>query len=124
MERSAIRDCWLREPRNPLRSLQATSLRFIGRSCIQANELQCSATFCTTGAESMPKFTILSRKDAFVDYLAEVEAETPEAAVSLVYDGKLEVEWEEHGVVEFDAVHMVALDDNGLEIESTARGKF
>jgi hypothetical protein len=28
---------------------------------------------------AMPKFTILSRKDAFVDYLAEVEAETPEA---------------------------------------------
>ena len=72
----------------------------------------------------MPKFTVLSRKDAFVNYLAEVEAETPQAAVDLAYDGTLGINWEERGVVEFDAVHMVALDDEGQEIESTARGRF
>jgi hypothetical protein len=72
----------------------------------------------------VPKFTILSRKDAFVDYLAEVEADTPQAAVDLAYWGGLEIEWKERGVVEFDAVHMVALDDEGQEIESTAQGDF
>jgi hypothetical protein len=72
----------------------------------------------------MPKFTILSRKDAFVDYLAEVEAETAEAAVELAYEGGPEIKWEERGVVEFDAVHMVALDQDGWEIEKTARGDF
>lgn len=72
----------------------------------------------------MPKFTILSRKDAFVDYLAKVEAETPEQAVDLAYEGGPEIKWEERGVVEFDAVHMVALDDEGWEIESTAQGDF
>lgn len=72
----------------------------------------------------MPKFTVLSRKDAFVDYLAEVEAETPEAAVDLAYEGGPEIKWEERGVVEFDAKRVVALDDDGWEIESTARGKF
>lgn len=72
----------------------------------------------------MPKFTILSRKDAFVDYLAEVEAASPQAAVDLAYEGGPEIKWEERGVVEFDAVHMVALDDEGREIENTAQGDF
>jgi hypothetical protein len=72
----------------------------------------------------MPKFTVLSRKDAFVDYVAEVEADTPEAAVDLAYEGRLDIKWEERGVVEFDACHMVALDDKDQEIESTARGDF
>lgn len=72
----------------------------------------------------MPRFTVLSRKDAFVDYLAEVEAETPEAAVDLAYEGGPGIEWEVRGTVHFDAVHMVALDDDGWEIEKTARGDF
>ena len=41
----------------------------------------------------MPKFTVLSRKDAFVDYVAEVEADTPEAAVDLAYEGRQEIKW-------------------------------
>lgn len=72
----------------------------------------------------MPKFTILSRKDAFVDDLAEVEAETPEAAVDLAYEGGPGIEWEPYGTVEFDARRVVALDDDGQEIENTARGQF
>ena len=72
----------------------------------------------------MPKFKVLSRKDAFVDYLAEVEAETEADAVELAYEGGAEIVWEEYGVVEFDARHVVALDENGKEIESTARGQF
>jgi len=72
----------------------------------------------------MPRFTVLSRKDAFVDYIAEVEAPDAQAAVDLAYDGGPGVVWEEYGVVEFDASHVVALDDDGLPIESTARGKL
>ncbi len=70
----------------------------------------------------MPKFTVLSRKDAFVDYLAEVEAPDAQGAVDLAYEGGPEIKWEERG--EFDAAHMVALDDDGWEIEKTARGDF
>lgn len=69
----------------------------------------------------MPVFMVLSRVDAYVDYLAEVEADTAREAVDLAYDG--DVVWEKSGVVEFDARHVVALDDDGEEIESTARGK-
>lgn len=71
----------------------------------------------------MPKFTILCRVDAYADYIAEVEAEFIEEAVDLAYDGDASVKWEERGVVEFDARRVVALDDNGEEIEETARGK-
>jgi hypothetical protein len=72
----------------------------------------------------MPKFKVLSRKDAFVDYITEVEAESAEKAVDLAYEGALGVVWEEYGVAEFDARHVVALDENGGEIEGTARGQF
>lgn len=71
----------------------------------------------------MPVFTVLSRVDAYVDYLTEVEADTAQEAVDLVYDCDVDVVWEKSGVVEFDARHVVALDDDGEEIESTARGK-
>jgi hypothetical protein len=72
----------------------------------------------------MPKFRVLSRADAFVDYVAEIEAESPEKAVELPYAGEAEIAWKEVGTVEFDARHMVALDDNGEEIETTALGDF
>ncbi len=71
----------------------------------------------------MPKFTILSRVDAYVDYTTEVEADSLEEAVDLAYDGFVPVQWTERGVVEFDARHVVALDANGNEIESYSRGK-
>jgi hypothetical protein len=72
----------------------------------------------------MPKFTVLSRKDAFIDYLTEVEAPDAQAAVDLAYEGGPEIKWEPYGTVEFDARHVVALDDDGIEIEVTARGDF
>jgi hypothetical protein len=71
----------------------------------------------------MPVFTVLSRVDAYVDYIAEVEADSAEDAVDIAYDGDPSVKWEERGVVEFDARRVVALDDNGEEIDSSARGK-
>jgi muconolactone delta-isomerase len=74
-------------------------------------------------ALSMPIFTVLSRVDAYVDYVAEVEADSAEEAADLAYEGDPSVIWQELGVVEFDARWVVALDDDGEEIEDTARGK-
>lgn len=70
----------------------------------------------------MPTFTILSRVDAFVDYLAHVDAEDAQAATDLAYEGGPGVVWQERGVVKFDARRVVTLDAAGEEIESTARG--
>jgi hypothetical protein len=72
---------------------------------------------------TMPKFTVLSRVDAYVDYLTEVEADTPEEAAEIAYDGGPEIKWIEQGTVEFDASRVVTLDANGDEIESTVCGK-
>lgn len=71
----------------------------------------------------MPKFAILSRVDAYVDYTTEVEAETAEEAVDLVYEGHVPVEWINHGVFEFDAVRMSAVDKDGEDIDGYVRGK-
>ena len=72
----------------------------------------------------MPKFVVLSRRDAFIDYVAEVEASNAQAAVNFAYEAGPELKWEKRGVVEFDARRVVALDENGVQIESTARGDF
>lgn len=72
----------------------------------------------------MPKFKVLSRADAFVDYIAEIEAETPKQAVELACRDARSIVWKEQGTVEFDARHIVALDEQGNEIEETACGDF
>lgn len=71
----------------------------------------------------MPKFTVLSRVDAYVDYACEVEADSAEEAVDLVYDGDIKVDWKEGGVTEFDAVRMSAIDKDGNDIDGYTRGK-
>jgi hypothetical protein len=71
----------------------------------------------------MPRFRILSRIDAYVDYVAEVEADNAEEAVDLAYERLVEIAWEKEGVVEFDARRVVALNDDGEEIEDYVRGK-
>lgn len=71
----------------------------------------------------MPKFTILSRVDAYVDYTCEVRTRTAEEAVDLVYGGHIEVKWKPGGVVEFDAVRMSAIDANGDDIDGYVCGK-
>lgn len=72
----------------------------------------------------MARFSVLSRVDAFVDYVAEVEADSPEEAVNLVYDGDVEVKWRNGASPNSRGRHVVALDDEDNEIESTARGDF
>ncbi len=71
----------------------------------------------------MPKFTIQSRVDAYVDYTTEVEAASAEEAVDLVYEGLVPVEWTNQGVVEFDAVRMSAVNEDGEDIDGYTRGK-
>ncbi len=71
----------------------------------------------------MPKFTVLSRVDAYVDYTCDVEADSAEEAVDLVYEGHVEVEWKHQGVVELDALRMSAIDGDWNEIDGYTRGK-
>jgi len=71
----------------------------------------------------MPKFTILSRVDAYVDYTCQVTARTAEEAVDLVYEGLVEVDWKPAGTCEFDAVRMSAIDKDGDDIGGYTRGK-
>ncbi|WP_426050563.1 hypothetical protein [Brevundimonas sp. SL161] len=71
----------------------------------------------------MPIFKILSRVDAYVDYTTEVEAGSAEEAVDLVYEGHVPVEWSSQGVVEFDAVRMSAVNEDGEDIDGYTRGK-
>ena len=71
----------------------------------------------------MPKFTILSRVDAYVDYSCKVTADSAEEAVDLVYEGLVDVKWKKLGVVEFDAVRMSAIEADGEDIDGYTRGK-
>ena len=70
----------------------------------------------------MPKFTVLCRVDAYVDYVAEIEADTAEDAALLAQDSSDEYEWEERGPVEFDARGYVTLNRVGDEIDRTRVG--
>lgn len=70
----------------------------------------------------MPKFTILSRVDAYVDYTCTVAAGSAEEAVDLDYGGLVDVR-EKQDVVEFDAVRMSAIDADGEDIDGYTRGK-
>lgn len=72
----------------------------------------------------MPKFRVLSRVDAFVDYVAEVEAEDAQAAADIAYEGVQKVIWKKRDVIEFDARRVVTLDSGNEEMEATARGDF
>lgn len=72
----------------------------------------------------MPKFQVLRRVDAYVDYIAEVEADTPAEAAERADWSPSDYEWNEQGVVEFDATLIVALDAEGNEIEGSETGKL
>jgi hypothetical protein len=71
----------------------------------------------------MPRFTIISLVDAYVEYEAEVEADTAEEAVDLAYDGHPSVDWRQSGVLEFDARRVYAADEDGEPIDGYTRGK-
>lgn len=71
----------------------------------------------------MPRFTVLCRQDAYVDYIARVDADTPEEAARTAYEDFEEQSWVKRDVVEFDAALFVTLDDDGREIVGTECGK-
>jgi hypothetical protein len=72
----------------------------------------------------MPTFRVLRRVDAFVDYVAEIEADSADKAVAKADADESRFKWQREGVHQFDARLFVALDENGDEIESTQRGDF
>jgi len=72
----------------------------------------------------MPSFRVLRRVDAFVDYLAEVEASSANEAAARAYDDETRFEWKQLSVAQFDARIFVAVDENGSEIDATQRGDF
>jgi hypothetical protein len=71
----------------------------------------------------MPKFEVLCRVDAWVDYVAVVEADDPEEAAWLAREGRA-LEWEPQGTVEFDARMYMTLGADGEPMESTKCGDF
>ncbi|MCH8488610.1 MAG: hypothetical protein LAT81_01605 [Oceanicaulis sp.] len=64
----------------------------------------------------------MSRVDAYVDYIAEVEATDADEAAAIAFDGGEDVIWTPQGVTEFDDRRVVTLDAQGAEVEATARG--
>ena len=64
-------------------------------------------------------FQVLCRIDAYADYVAVVEADSPEDAARLAADEPEAYRWEYHQTAEFDARMYVALDANGDEIDGT-----
>lgn len=71
----------------------------------------------------MPIFKVVKRVDAYVVYETKIEAETAQEAADSAYDDGPDIVWTEADVIEFDARHVVALDDNGEDIEETRWGK-
>ena len=72
----------------------------------------------------MPLFQVRRRVDAYVDYVANVRAATPQDAASIACDDEGRFRWEEEGPCEFDARLFITLDENGDEIEDTQCGDF
>ena len=72
----------------------------------------------------MPTFTVLCRIDAYADYVAEVEADSAEAAAELARVKHGDYKWEHEQTAEFDARLYVALENDGREIEATQVGDF
>ena len=73
----------------------------------------------------MAKFNVLCRVDAYVDYVAEVEAEDAEEAAQLANQEPTgRYKWRQQGTQEFDARLYITLDENGEEIDGTQAGDF
>jgi hypothetical protein len=61
--------------------------------------------------------------DAWVTYEATVEATSAEEAADIAHEGGV-MEWDLGDTQTFDAYRLVVLDEDGEEIEGTARGKL
>ena len=67
----------------------------------------------------MPLFTVRRRVDAYVNYVAQIEADSAADAAEMASDDEAAFTWEEDGTDEFDARLFIALDDDGAELEDT-----
>jgi len=72
----------------------------------------------------MPVFKVLCRIDAYADYVAAVEADSPTEAAELAMDNHEDYKWEYDQTAEFDDRLYVTLDENGVEIDETQCGDF
>lgn len=73
---------------------------------------------------NLAKFSVLCRVDAFVDYVAEVQANSAKEAAAKAYRNAESLVWKPDGTAEFDARLYVTLDDDGFEIDGTQQGDF
>jgi hypothetical protein len=71
----------------------------------------------------VPKFRVLMRVDAYVEYEAQIEADDAQEAAIIGYDNDSKIEWNEVGTLQFDARHVVTLDKKGQEIAETKLGE-
>lgn len=67
----------------------------------------------------MPIYTVRRRVDAYVDYLAQVEADDPVEAAALAEQQDGDLQWAPDGVCEFDDRVFITLDAAGDEIAET-----
>lgn len=67
---------------------------------------------------------MLRRVDAYVDYVAEVDARNEQEAAAKASNDETIFTWTQRGIVQFDARLFVALDEFGNEREGTERGNF
>lgn len=72
----------------------------------------------------MARFSVLCRVDAFVDYLAFVEANSAEEASEKAAERPEAFSWRRRGQAEFDARVFFTLDAEGKEIPESQRGDF
>ena len=72
----------------------------------------------------MPTFTVLCRIDAYADYVAEVEADSAEAAAELARDNHEDYKWEHDQTAEFDDRYYATLDAEDAPIEATRVGDY
>jgi hypothetical protein len=74
------------------------------------------------GEGVMPVFTVRRRVDAYVDYTAEVEADSAEAAAERAKDEEDNFAWKCEGECEFDDRLFITLDAEGAEIDGSQVG--
>ncbi len=67
----------------------------------------------------MTKFKVLRRVDAWVDYVVEVQAETPVEASLAACQVSEQLSWERVGSEEFWNARFAVLDDEGAEMPET-----
>ena len=72
----------------------------------------------------MSVFHVRKRVDAYVDYIAEVEAVNAIEAAQMASDDEDAFDWQEEGHCEFEDRRFVALDGEGGELEATEVTSF